>query len=102
LRANGWQAGPYAVAYANIIALPMFCLALLLLALPFGLQQQRAGGVLARIGLGLALGFAFFLLRNGANAYALAGRLEPWLAAAVPVAVGLLLAFFLMVWLREE
>lgn len=102
LHANGWQAGPYAVAYANIVALPLFCLALLLLAIPFGLQHRRAGGVLARIGLGLGLGFGFFILRNWASAYALVGRLEPWLAAAVPVAVGLLCAFFLMVWLREE
>jgi len=102
LRANGWQAGPYAVAYSNLVALPLLCLALLLLAVPFGLQHRRAGGVLARVGLGLGLGFSFFVLRNWANAYAVAGRLEPWLAAAVPVAVGLLLAFFLMVWLREE
>ncbi len=102
LAANGWQAGPYALAYANLLALPLLCLAMMLLAVPFGLQHQRVGGLFRRVILGLGLGLGFFVIRNWSGAYALAGRLEPWLAAAVPVSLGMLLAMFLMVWLREE
>jgi lipopolysaccharide export system permease protein len=102
LAQNGWQTGAYWVAYTNLLALPLFGAVMLLLAVPFGLTYRRTGGVVAQVGIGLLLGFGFFVLRNWANAYALAGRLEPWLAAAVPVVVGLILALFLFVLQREE
>ncbi len=102
LKQNGWQAAPYWVAYTNLFVLPWLGIVMLLLAVPFGLQYRRTGGLLQQVGVGLALGFAFYILRNWANAYALAGRLEPWLAAAVPLAVGLILALFLFVWQRED
>jgi lipopolysaccharide export system permease protein len=102
LAQNGWQAGPYWVAYTNLLVLPLLGLVMLLLAVPFGLTYRRTGGMVAQVGVGLGLGFAFFVLRNWANAYALAGRLEPWLAALVPVAAGLFLALFLFVLQREE
>jgi lipopolysaccharide export system permease protein len=102
LAQNGWQTGPYWVAYTNLLVLPLLGLIMLLLAVPFGLKYRRTGGMVVQVGVGLGLGFAFFVLRNWANAYALAGRLEPWLAALVPVAVGLFLALFLFVLQREE
>ncbi len=102
LKANGWQAGPYQVALASVVVLPLFCLALLILAVPFGLQKTRTNGMLLRLALGFMVGFGFFLLRNWANAFALAGRLDPWLAALVPVVVGLVVGLFMLAWLREE
>ncbi len=102
LQANGWPSAPHRLMLANLFMLPMLALAMLLLAVPFGLRTARTRSILASVGVGLLLGFGFYALRNWAGAYALAGRLEPWLAASVPVVVGVLLAFFLLTWLREE
>ena len=102
LQQNGWPSGAHRVALNNLLVLPLLGVVMLLLAVPFGLRHARVGGVVAKTALGLALGFGFFVLRNWAGAYAVAGRLDPTLAALVPVAVGLLLALFLFIWLREE
>jgi lipopolysaccharide export LptBFGC system permease protein LptF len=102
LRANGWPSNEHRLRLANILILPLLAVAMMLLAVPFGLRNSRTQSVIVSIGLGLLLGFSFFALRNWVGAYAVAGRLEPLLAACVPVAIGLILAFFLLVWLREE
>lgn len=102
LKANGWPSTEHRLMLANLVLLPLLAVAMMLLAVPFGIRITRVRSVLVSVGLGLMLGFTFFALRNWVGAYAVAGRLEPWLAACVPVGIGFILALFLLVWLREE
>lgn len=102
LAANGWPSNEHRLMLANLLVLPLLAMAMMVLAVPFGLRNSRTRSVFVSVGLGLGLGFGFFALRNWVGAYAIAGRLEPAMAASVPVAIGLILALFLLVWLREE
>ncbi len=99
---SGLPLGVHMVALANVLALPLLGVTMMLLAIPFGLRFSRNRGVISSIAVGIAMGFGFYVLKNVASAYAVAGRLDAVMAALVPIAVGALVAVAMMVYLREE
>ncbi len=62
------------------IALPLACLIMGLIGVSFGLRGGR-GGMLAGVGISLALGFLYYIIYSMAGAYGKEGPLYPWLAA---------------------
>lgn len=62
------------------IALPLACLIMGLLGISFGLRGGR-GGMLAGVGISLALGFLYYIIYSMAGALGKQGYLPPWLAA---------------------
>lgn len=102
LAATGFPSARHAMAYAKLLALPALGLAMFALAIPFGLRFTRHSTLARSIGLGVGLGFTFYLLGNFVAAYGLAGRLNPSLAAWLPVGVGLLVALALVIYLQED
>jgi lipopolysaccharide export system permease protein len=99
---SGLPTGAHTMALANIVALPVLCVVMMLLAIPFGLRFARNRGLVGSIGAGVAMGFVFYVLRNVASAYGIAGRLDPILAAAIPIAIGSLMALAMILYLQEE
>lgn len=102
LEKSGLPANRHAMALERLLALPLTCVAMLLLAVPFGLRFNRGRGMATVILSGLGLGFGFYLFGNFAAAYGMAGRLNPLLAAWLPATMALLLAAALLIHLREE
>lgn len=99
---SGFKTSRHAMAYQKLLALPFMCLAMLLVAVPFGLRFTRTKSLGLVIVAGVCMGFAFYLFGNVMAAYGLAGRLDVRLAAWLPAAMASLLAVALMLQLREE
>jgi lipopolysaccharide export system permease protein len=69
------------------------------LALPFAYLHARAGSMSLKIFGGIMLGISFVLANHITSHLGLLHRWEPWLAAAAPSVVYLLLSMGAFVWL---
>ncbi len=102
LEENGFKTARHAMAYQRLLALPFMCLAMLLVAVPFGLKYTRTRSLGIVIISGVCMGFGFYLFSNVMAAYGLAGRLDVRLAAWLPGLMAILISVALMLQLREE
>jgi lipopolysaccharide export system permease protein len=78
---------------------PLACLVMMALALPFAYLHARAGGVSWKVFGGIMLGITFVLLNNLAGHIGLLRDWTPWIAAATPSALYLLLSMAAFAWL---
>ena len=78
---------------------PFACLVMIGLALPFAYLSARAGGVSLKVFGGIMLGISFVLLNNVAGHLGLLRDWTPWLVAATPSAIYMLLSFAAFSWL---
>jgi len=78
---------------------PAACLVMVALALPFAYMHARAGSVSLKVFGGIMLGISFVLLNNLAGHIGLLRGWTPWLAAAAPSLIYLLLSMAAFAWL---
>ena len=78
---------------------PFACLVMVGLALPFAYMHARAGGISLKVFGGIMLGISFVLLNNVAGHLGLLRDWTPWMVAAAPSALYLLLSFAAFSWL---
>jgi lipopolysaccharide export system permease protein len=78
---------------------PFACLVMVGLALPFAYMHGRAGGVSLKVFGGIMLGISFVLLNNVAAHLGLLRNWTPWITAATPSALYLLLSLAAFSWL---
>ena len=78
---------------------PLACLVMVGLALPFAYLHARAGGVSLMVFAGILLGISFVLLNNLSTHLGLLRDWTPWVAAAAPSALYLLLSLTAFSWL---
>jgi lipopolysaccharide export system permease protein len=78
---------------------PLSCLVMVALALPFAYLHARAGGVSLKVFGGIMLGISFVLLNNLSGHIGNLQGWTPWVAAAVPSLVYLLLSMAAFTWL---
>lgn len=78
---------------------PFACLVMMGLALPFAYLQARAGGVSLKVFAGIMLGISFLLLNNVFRFVGVLGNWTPWVVAATPSAVYLLVSLLAFGWL---
>jgi lipopolysaccharide export system permease protein len=78
---------------------PFACLVMMALALPFAYLSARAGGVSLKVFGGIMLGISFVLLNNVAGHLGLLRDWTPWVAAATPSGLYLLLSLGAFAWL---
>lgn len=102
LAASGFKTSRHSMAYQRLLALPFMCIAMLLVAVPFGLKFTRTRSLGIVIVSGVCMGFGFYLFSSFMAAFGLAGRLDVRLAAWLPAVMASLLAVALMLQLREE
>jgi lipopolysaccharide export system permease protein len=69
------------------------------LALPFAYMHGRAGGVSLKVFGGIMLGISFVLLNNVAAHLGLLKDWTPWMVAAAPSLIYLLMSFAAFSWL---
>jgi lipopolysaccharide export system permease protein len=78
---------------------PFACLVMVALALPFAYLHARAGGISLKVFGGIMLGISFVLLNNVAGHLGLLRDWTPWMVAAAPSAMYLLLSLAAFSWL---
>ena len=78
---------------------PFASLVMIGLALPFAYMHARAGGVTLKVFGGIMLGISFVLLNNVAGHLGLLRDWTPWMVAAAPSALYLLLSMAAFSWL---
>ena len=78
---------------------PLACLVMMALALPFAYLQARAGSVSLKVFGGIMLGISFVLLNKLAGHIGMLRGWTPWLAAAAPSLMYLLLSMAAFAWL---
>jgi len=78
---------------------PFACLVMVGLALPFAYLHARSGGVSLMVFGGIMLGISFVLLNNVAGHLGLLRNWTPWIVAAAPSALYLLLSMAAFSWL---
>jgi lipopolysaccharide export system permease protein len=78
---------------------PLACLVMVALALPFAYMHARSGSVSFKVFGGIMLGISFVLLNNLSGHIGLLRGWTPWLAAASPSLIYLLLSMAAFAWL---
>ena len=78
---------------------PLACFVMVALALPFAYLQARRGGLSAKVFGGIMLGISFVLLNNVASHLGVLRDWTPWVVAAAPSMVYLLLSMAAFAWL---
>ncbi|MFH1037288.1 MAG: LptF/LptG family permease [PVC group bacterium] len=87
---------PILVELHQKLALPLSCLIMGLLGLTFGMRVGR-GGILAGVGISLALSFLYYALYSITGALGNQGYLAPWLVAwAANIVFGAIGLFFFL------
>jgi lipopolysaccharide export system permease protein len=78
---------------------PLACVVMVALALPFAYLHARAGGVSYKVFGGIMLGISFVLLNNASGHLGLLRHWTPWMAAAAPSGLYLLISMGAFAWL---
>ena len=101
LERNKQKTTRYDVALWSKLIYPLACLVMVMLALPFGFLQQRAGGTSAKIFVGLLLGVSYHILNR---IFVHLGVLNDWppLLSAVTPTIMFLLAAVGLIWTMER
>jgi lipopolysaccharide export system permease protein len=96
LRENGQNADRYELALWKKIVYPVAIIVMLMLALPFGYLQARAGGIGLKLFLGVMLGVGFYFMNGLFSNLGLLNTWPPWLAVSIPSLVAFALALAML------
>lgn len=99
LSENEQAAESYQIQFWKRALYPFACIVMIGLALPFAYMHSRAGGVSLKAFGGIMLGISFVLLNNVAGYLGLLRNWTPWMVAAAPSALYLLMSFAAFSWL---
>ena len=89
----------YEIQFWKRALYPFACLVMVCLALPFAYLHARAGGISLKVFGGIMLGIAFVLLNSLASHLGLLRNWTPWVAAAAPSVLFLLMSMGAFAWL---
>ncbi len=97
----GFSAVRHRLHFQALLALPLLCGTMGLVAAGFSMRPTRRGGVARMLGFGVASGFALFTISKVAEEFGQSGALPPVLAAWAPAGAGLMLAVALLLHLED-
>jgi lipopolysaccharide export system permease protein len=89
----------YEIRFWKKALYPLACLVMVALALPFAYLHARAGSVSFKVFGGIMLGISFVLLNNLAGHIGVLQGWTPWIVAATPSFIYLLLSMAAFTWL---
>ena len=99
LDANRQSAQRYEIEFWKKVFYPLSCLVMVVLALPFAYLHFRSGGIAGYVFGGVMAGISFFLLNNVFGYIGNLQNWQPWLTAALPGLIYLLLSLTAFGWL---
>jgi lipopolysaccharide export system permease protein len=97
----GFSSIRHRLHFQSLLALPLLCATMGLVAAGFSMRPARRGGVAQMIGSGVGAGFALFMISKVAEEFGNSGALPVVLAAWAPAAAGLMLAVALLLHLED-
>ena len=101
LESAGFSSVRHRLHFQSLLALPLLCGTMALVAAGFSMRQTRRGGVARMVGSGVAAGFVLFTVSKVAEEFGQSGALPAVLAAWAPAAAGMLLAVSLLLHLED-
>lgn len=101
LERSGFSAIAHSLRFQSLLALPLLCGTMALVAAGFSMRPPRRGRVGRMLAAGLGAGFALFMLSQVADRFGQSGALPVVLAAWAPAAAGLMLAVALLLHLED-
>ncbi len=101
LKRAGFSPVRHELAYQTLLALPLLCATMVLLAAGFSMRPARRGGTVQILSGGISCGFALFMISDIAAQFGKSGALPVSLAAWAPAAAGLMLALALLLHLED-
>ncbi|MDA8051325.1 MAG: LPS export ABC transporter permease LptG [Rhodospirillales bacterium] len=101
LARSGFSTVAHRLYFQTLLALPLLCGTMSLVAAGFSMRPARRGRVSEMLLSGAAAGFALFIISKVAAEYGKSGALPPLLAAWAPAAAGLMLALALLLHLED-
>jgi lipopolysaccharide export system permease protein len=102
LSENKQKTSRHQIALWSKMVYPLACLVMIVLALPFGFLQQRAGGASAKGFAGIMLGIIYQVLNR---VFVHLGLLNDWsalLSAVVPTILFLFAGIFMLFWVERR
>lgn len=96
LKENAQNANRYELALWKKVIYPLAIIVMLLLALPFGYLQVRAGGIGLKLFLGISLGVGFYIMNGLFSNLGLINTWPPLLTVSIPSIVFLVLALIML------
>ncbi len=101
LESAGFSSVRHRLHFQSLLALPLLCGTMALVAAGFSMRQTRRGGVARMVGSGVAAGFLLFTVSKVAEEFGQSGALPAALAAWAPAGAGLMLAVSLLLHLED-
>jgi lipopolysaccharide export system permease protein len=101
LEGAGFSAVRHRLHFQSLLALPLLCGVMVLLAAGFSMRHSRRGGVATAIAAGIAAGFVFWLTSKVSVEFGQSGALPVLLAAWAPAGAGLMFAVALLLHLED-
>jgi lipopolysaccharide export system permease protein len=98
LRDNKRNSTRYELAYWDKVFQPVAVIIMMLLAIPFAIQSNRAGGVGARMLAGVMIGLGFYFLSRLSGHLTALNDWPPFMAAAGPLVLFCVFAVALIGW----
>ncbi len=93
---SGFSSIRHRLHFQALLASPLLCATMALVAAGFSMRPTRRGGVAKMIGSGVATGFALFVVSKIAEEFGQTGALPVVLAAWVPAVSGMMLSIALL------
>ena len=101
LQRSGFSAIQHQLAFQALLALPLLCATMALVAAGFSMRPSRRGGATRMLVSGVSCGFALFMISNVADQFGTSGAIPVILAAWAPAVAGLMLALALLLHLED-
>lgn len=102
LAENRQRTSRYEIALWSKMVYPVACVVMVILALPFGFLQQRAGGVSAKIFVGTMIGIGYQILNRLFGHVGLLNDWSPAISATVPTLLFLGLGVGMLLWVERR
>jgi lipopolysaccharide export system permease protein len=99
LDTNAQAIQAYEIQFWKRAFYPFACLVMVGLALPFAYLHARSGGISLKVFGGIMLGISFVLLNNLSGHLGLLKNWTPWLVAAAPGVLFLMMSMLAFAWL---
>ena len=101
LKRSGFSITQHELVFQTLLALPLLCATMALVAAGFSMRPSRRGGVGAMLVAGVGFGFALFMISEVANQFGTSGAIPVMLAAWAPALAGLFFALALLLHLED-
>jgi lipopolysaccharide export system permease protein len=99
LKNNGQSSQKFEIEFWKKIFYPLSCIVMIVLALPFAYMHFRSGNIAANVFGGVLIGISFFMLNNISNHIGTIYDWTPWISAAIPSILYILISLGAFSWL---